>query len=121
MANRYQWLSAAERLRIGTLAAVSTWHGKIRPGSPLRTFGRGVARGTARRSREGARVEGCVAVGSHWKRLLEVNSAERVRLRVSPHTNVRARTTRRSDAGLTTAISGRPTDSPRYVRVSDAW
>ena len=27
MANRYQWLSAAERVRIGTQAAVSTWRG----------------------------------------------------------------------------------------------
>ena len=26
MTNRYQWLNAAERVQIGTLEAVSTWH-----------------------------------------------------------------------------------------------
>ena len=32
MANPYRWFSAAERVRIGTLASVSKWHNLIRPG-----------------------------------------------------------------------------------------
>ena len=42
------------RTRIGTPAPVSTWHSYIRPESPLQASGRGGARGSARRTRDGA-------------------------------------------------------------------
>ena len=46
MANQYQWSRAEERVRIGTPAAVSTWHSEIRPVSPLQACRRGVLEGS---------------------------------------------------------------------------
>ena len=67
MADRYQWLSAEKRVRVGTLEAASTWHSYIRPESPLWTLGRALLE-VARDGRGmWAQVYGLGAVGSQWK------------------------------------------------------
>ena len=53
-------------------------------------------------------------------RPIKADSANRLQGRAGPPTDSPARRTRRSDAGRATANCGRPTDSARYVPVSNA-
>lgn len=84
-ANRYEWLSAAERYAGGALHMA-----QLNPaGSPLQTVWRGIAAGRARRSRKGTRVERCVAVGSQ-----ETDCSKQTQRTVSGSVRVRIQTFR---------------------------